>query len=551
MADVLAIPGGSKPWMPHPKEYTDASRDLISTYESGFLGISDEFDEQLSASATDWYLLFCPSSSDSHLDFPFPKIQTHHPRELARTMMNQNRLTGQAIPPMEEHGHYMPLQDEDPRAAAYSQSVSPFTVRLDLNSTLSSNGSIYCNSDLESLEHLEEPFTSQSVETHAELVHPTPRSNISAAASNSFLSGTEETLSLSSFEVPNVPRDEHAFSNTQFNVPNPTPTPNIANYPMNTHLGPHPHNTYLTPSFAAAHAKSGVFGQVIQWGACQPANTTDIWYPTRDPTGLSENSWHNNGYSAPWPVSNAYTLPNDCNEPETQVYKPTHGLPMPPFGPATLDAGLTGPMSHFSPLPTPGTFVASIETPQYQPTMQPMYLPNAHDTDFASPDQKPASSLSPSFSTSTNEEGRSPQHSGEEQGTVESSVHYSGNRDTFLIDCKRRGLSYKDIKRVGGFKEAESTLRGRYRTLTKSKDQRVRKPRWLEKDIRLLCQAVSIHAESPDTYKSLASASISMSEPPKVSWKKVAEHIWAHGGSYHFGNATCKKKWCEIHNITL
>ncbi|KAK1138930.1 hypothetical protein N8T08_001670 [Aspergillus melleus] len=29
-----------------------------------------------------------------------------------------------------------------------------------------------------------------------------------------------------------------------------------------------------------------------------------------------------------------------------------------------------------------------------------------------------------------------------------------------LNKCKRRGLSYKDIKRLGGFKEAESTLRG-------------------------------------------------------------------------------------------
>ncbi|KAJ6178179.1 hypothetical protein N7519_008640 [Penicillium mononematosum] len=532
MADVLAIPGVPKPWMAHPKDYTDASRDLITAYASGFLGISDNFDRQLFASHTDWYSLFCPSTSDSQLDFhlphhPSPKTQTQHPRKLATTMMNQNRLLGQPMHLMDDRGHYMHLQVEDARAAAYSQSMSPLTVRLDLNSTLSSSGSTYCESDIESLEHFEEPFTSRSVEKHAGLVHPTPLSNMFATASNSFLSGTEETSSLSSFEVPNVSRDGQASSSTQFNVPNPIPNPNIANYPMNTHLGPHPHNTYLTPPFAAAHAKSGVFGQVIQWGASQPANTTDIWYPTRDPTDVPESSWHNNGYSAPWPVSNAYTLASDCNE------------------------RLTGPMSHFSPLPTPGTFVASIEPPQYQPTMQPMYVPNAHDTDFASLDQKPASSLSPSFSSSSNEEGRSPQHSGEEQGSIGSSVHYSDNRDAFLIDCKRRGLSYKDIKRVGGFKEAESTLRGRYRTLTKSKDQRVRKPRWLEKDIRLLRQAVNIHAETPDNYSSLANASMSMSEPPKVSWKKVAEHIWAHGGSYHFGNATCKKKWCEIHHITL
>lgn len=33
---------------------------------------------------------------------------------------------------------------------------------------------------------------------------------------------------------------------------------------------------------------------------------------------------------------------------------------------------------------------------------------------------------------------------------------------------------------------------------------------------------------------------------PKVSWKKIGEYIWKNGGTYHFGNATCKKKWVEI-----
>jgi len=59
----------------------------------------------------------------------------------------------------------------------------------------------------------------------------------------------------------------------------------------------------------------------------------------------------------------------------------------------------------------------------------------------------------------------------------------SNTRNAFLIECKRRGLSYKDIKRLGGFKEAESTLRGRFRTLTKTKEQRVRKPQWEERDV--------------------------------------------------------------------
>ena len=60
------------------------------------------------------------------------------------------------------------------------------------------------------------------------------------------------------------------------------------------------------------------------------------------------------------------------------------------------------------------------------------------------------------------------------------------NANAFLIDCKRRGLSYKEIKRAGNFKEAESTLRGRFRTLTKSKEQRVRKPQWQPRDVSCL-----------------------------------------------------------------
>ncbi|PYI03912.1 hypothetical protein BO78DRAFT_321634 [Aspergillus sclerotiicarbonarius CBS 121057] len=126
-------------------------------------------------------------------------------------------------------------------------------------------------------------------------------------------------------------------------------------------------------------------------------------------------------------------------------------------------------------------------------------------------------------------------------------------RNAFLIDCKLRGLSYKDIKRIGGFKEAESTLRGRFRTLTKSKEQRVRRPQWHEKDVRLLCEAVAVCAEprkqanGPYAFCRPQSANRS----PKVSWKKVAQYIWAHGGSYHFGNATCKKKWCEVTGMNI
>ncbi|OGM40905.1 hypothetical protein ABOM_010031 [Aspergillus bombycis] len=137
----------------------------------------------------------------------------------------------------------------------------------------------------------------------------------------------------------------------------------------------------------------------------------------------------------------------------------------------------------------------------------------------------------------------------------QTACHSNGNgRDAFLVECKLRGLSYKDIKRIGGFKEAESTLRGRFRTLTKSKEQRVRKPQWQEKDISLLCQAVKACMEDDKQVRSgngPSCQSPTTSQPPKVSWKRVAQYIWLHGGSYHFGNATCKKKWCDIHGVKL
>jgi hypothetical protein len=38
---------------------------------------------------------------------------------------------------------------------------------------------------------------------------------------------------------------------------------------------------------------------------------------------------------------------------------------------------------------------------------------------------------------------------------------------------------------------------------------------------------------------------------PKIPWKRVADYIWHHGGSYHFGNATCKKKWWEVQGVQI
>ncbi|KZF24983.1 hypothetical protein L228DRAFT_243742 [Xylona heveae TC161] len=70
-------------------------------------------------------------------------------------------------------------------------------------------------------------------------------------------------------------------------------------------------------------------------------------------------------------------------------------------------------------------------------------------------------------------------------GQSKSTLLSSAAKDEFLISCKLAGMSYKDIKRKGHYAEAESTLRGRFRTLTKPKLERVRKPIWKDHDVSI------------------------------------------------------------------
>jgi hypothetical protein len=55
--------------------------------------------------------------------------------------------------------------------------------------------------------------------------------------------------------------------------------------------------------------------------------------------------------------------------------------------------------------------------------------------------------------------------------------------DAILLRGKRDGLTYKEISKKMHIKCAESTLRGRYRALTKARQDRVRKPVWRERDV--------------------------------------------------------------------
>jgi hypothetical protein len=69
-------------------------------------------------------------------------------------------------------------------------------------------------------------------------------------------------------------------------------------------------------------------------------------------------------------------------------------------------------------------------------------------------------------------------------------------KDDFLVRSKLTGMSYKEIRRQGNFTEAESTLRGRFRTLTKHRDARVRKPEWCDNDVRILALIIDSSAHN-------------------------------------------------------
>ena len=59
--------------------------------------------------------------------------------------------------------------------------------------------------------------------------------------------------------------------------------------------------------------------------------------------------------------------------------------------------------------------------------------------------------------------------------------------DNLLIEGKKNGLTYKDIrKKWKGVPPKESTMRGRHRSLTKARKDRVRKPVWTSNDVSRL-----------------------------------------------------------------
>ncbi|OQD88967.1 hypothetical protein PENANT_c003G02306 [Penicillium antarcticum] len=544
MVGMLAIAGVPKLWVSSP-EYCSGLPSIISDSSPSLSGSPKYLDEHSLSLSSDWHSNTCSSEPSPHPNFRFlHHLPTNQTQYLPEAMLSPRSLAAHAVP-YQNSIYSMLHRVGDQYGTEYAQNVSPCMARPDIRRSIPNNNNGYCESYSGTLENYDETFNAHRVGSHAGLVHPIPRNSHMAANNLSFLSATEDTPSIASFDVPNeqkgcaIPNQQSAYvpSMTGYNT-------NQSDFNFHTHKAHM--DLHTSPYTKFTSSENGP--ACSSWSM----NTEpDMWYHSRVTSDAADDmTWLTaSTYEGPWSVNHPY---RHAKQTSISVVT-THGLPMPPFDHIVM-SGTTSSFTQesFASVPRPTV----IQVPQnQQPFPDNGYASSSgavySDTEAGSFDQLPLNGPSPSYVHPTTEESASPQPASDDRATIEASLHYSDARNAFLIDCKRHGLSYKDIKRIGGFKEAESTLRGRFRTLTKAKDQRVRKPKWQTKDIKLLREAVFVCSESPEAYTSIVQLSINMHQPPKVSWKKVAEYIWSHGGSYYFGNATCKKKWCEIHDIKL
>ncbi|KAJ5766256.1 uncharacterized protein N7511_003872 [Penicillium nucicola] len=549
MADVLAVTGAPKSWV--SPEYCPVFPSSVSDSSSSLSGNSESLDEHSLQFSSDWHSRISSAEPVSipHPDCPFlyhlPIGQTQDIHDITETMPRTRSFVSHAVS-SQENLYFIPRRDGDHYGTEYGQNVSPDIPRSSMKSGLPNLGDGYCESYHGSFENYHEAFYPRNVDSRARLVHPISRAAHMVATNLSFLSVSEDTPSISSFETSNEQSRCGIFDPLSVYVPNTTGySSNQSDLDLGSHKAHMEPHTSPCPKFTSS--KNGA-----PWTTWNLNNEPDMWYPQGMTSEATEDmNWPAlSPYEAAWPVNHPYmhTKQNRGSLPKS------YGIPMPKTSHMSM-TGASSSSNHdsfYSSIPRP-TAIAVPPNQQSFPNNEYSSNPGAiySDTETGSFSQLHPNRHSPSYVHSTTEESASPQPASEDQAAIEASLHYSDTRNAFLIECKRRGLSYKDIKRIGGFKEAESTLRGRFRTLTKAKDQRVRKPKWQDRDIKLLCDAVLVCSESPEAYASIVQLSVSMHQPPKVSWKKVAEYIWSHGGSYYFGNATCKKKWCEIHDIKL
>ncbi|KAG6106773.1 hypothetical protein E4U13_007239 [Claviceps humidiphila] len=185
-------------------------------------------------------------------------------------------------------------------------------------------------------------------------------------------------------------------------------------------------------------------------------------------------------------------------------------------------------------IPSPGIVSSSLGMPS--PGIGSSFLgipsPGIDSLSLSMPGVNQPGIAQPSSAGQSPEVQRNFMHSPSPVPTQPATTNAKEYQDRILMEDRRNGWSYKKIRAVRNFGVTESTLRGRYRNLTKRSHERPRSPTWTEKDVHLLKIAVPYFTSTTGSRK--------------VSWKAVSEFIHSRGDSPHaFAYATCHKKWLE------
>ncbi|KAI6546868.1 hypothetical protein MCOR05_000309 [Pyricularia oryzae] len=116
----------------------------------------------------------------------------------------------------------------------------------------------------------------------------------------------------------------------------------------------------------------------------------------------------------------------------------------------------------------------------------------------------------------------------------------SAVENLFIHEMREEGLSFREIQAAGPFVQAESTLRGRYRTYVTDKALRPRKTEWTAADDVFLWDAVR-------HYRDLGRHTRS----DHIPWQKVRDYIFEAGGTHKFWSASCHKRWKMLRDQKL
>lgn len=313
------------------------------------------------------------------------------------------------------------------------------------------------------------PFSAPAVNTTTAMIPAMSAADIDwTAKASSFISTTEDTPSVSSsFDFMDIRKEDSPVYQCLPFYPQDESSHAVKPIALQAHA---PHFNYpLLP----------LGNNDTPWGICSATSDPDSWHqPYVSDNIADEQAWASAEY---FPTSWAGTesTPNTVfiNSPSMHPYEPYQQIPLP------MDQ---------HPNPNPILRHPSTPIPSDSDTEHPNIIPQPLEAinhayqgyrDLHTPVLPSPTDLTHTQPPIPHPPTRQPDP---EPVSIKASLHYSDSRNAFLIDCKQRGLSYKDIKRMGGFKEAESTLRGRFRTLTKTKEQRVRKPKWLDRDVSYL-----------------------------------------------------------------